>query len=177
MRDPKKNWHWTLKNKPDRQQFARFRKSQKLLCHSTLTHSIAGTNRSIHCTARTRVFQRARQTDYLIQINELWFKSWRKKINLDHSYWRQIIIILHAPLTVKGVCHEIFDLLFFSWFEPIWAPDKHAKVLNWFLILPRYLITKFDSVVCMTLRSQNVRQSKSKIFSSNLFFHVRCIYP
>ncbi len=29
---------------------------------------------------------------------------------------------------LKGVCHKIFDLQFFSGFEPIWAPDKQAKV-------------------------------------------------
>ena len=27
---------------------------------------------------------------------------------------------------LKGMCHEIFDLKFFSWLEPIWAPDKQA---------------------------------------------------
>ena len=28
------------------------------------------------------------------------------------------------------MCHEIFDLQFFSWFEHIWAPDKQAKVFS-----------------------------------------------
>ena len=28
------------------------------------------------------------------------------------------------------MCHEISDLQFFSWFEPIWAPDKQAKVFS-----------------------------------------------
>ena len=52
------------------------------------------------------------------------------------------------------MCHNIFDLHFFSWFKPIWAPDKQAKVFsNSVSILPRYSITKFekfDSAVCMT---------------------------
>ena len=46
--------------------------------------------------------------------------------------------ILPPPL--KGVCQEILDLQFFSWFEPTWAPDKQAKVfLN---LVSRYSITK-----------------------------------
>ena len=52
------------------------------------------------------------------------------------------------------MCHNIFDLHFFSWFKHIWAPDKQAKVFsNSVSILPRYSITKFekfDSAVCMT---------------------------
>ena len=40
---------------------------------------------------------------------------------------------------LKGVWHEIFDLQFFSWLEPIWAPDKQAKVFsNSVSISPRY---------------------------------------
>ena len=31
---------------------------------------------------------------------------------------------------LKGVCHEIFDLQFFSWFEFIGHPDKQAKVFS-----------------------------------------------
>ena len=30
---------------------------------------------------------------------------------------------------LKRQCHEIFDLYFFSWIEPIWAPDKQAKMV------------------------------------------------
>ena len=46
---------------------------------------------------------------------------------------------------LKGVCHEIFDLRFFSWFQPIWAPDKQAEVFsNSVSISPRYSITKFE---------------------------------
>ena len=45
------------------------------------------------------------------------------------------------------MCHEIFDLQCFSWFEPIWAPDKQAEV---FSILLRYSITKFEKVHTIT---------------------------
>ena len=45
-----------------------------------------------------------------------------------------------AIFTLQGVCHEIFDLQFFSWFKPIWAPYKQAKVFsNSVSISPRYL--------------------------------------
>ena len=27
-------------------------------------------------------------------------------------------------ISLKGQCHEIFDLHFYSWIKPIWAPDK-----------------------------------------------------
>ena len=30
---------------------------------------------------------------------------------------------------LKGQCHEIFDLYIFSLIEPIWAPDKQAKMV------------------------------------------------
>ena len=71
-------------------------------------------------------------------------------------------------LPLKGVCHEIFDLQFFSWFEPIWAPDKQAKVFsNGVLISPRIQIFKklcgvhpsaeSSSAVCNTPLSQAPR--------------------
>ena len=62
---------------------------------------------------------------------------------------------------LKGVCHEIFDLQFFSWLKPIWAPDKQAKIFsNSVSISLRYSITKFEKIdfaVCSTPRSQNFR--------------------
>ena len=40
---------------------------------------------------------------------------------------------------LKWQCHEIFDLYIFSLIEPIWAPDKQAKlVLLKSLFLQRY---------------------------------------
>ena len=70
--------------------------------------------------------------------------------------WSELLFWPVMWIRLKGVCHEIFDLYFFSWFKPIWAPDKQSKVfLN--LISIRYLTTKlekFDSAVCMAPRSQ-----------------------
>ena len=34
-----------------------------------------------------------------------------------------------SHITLKGQCHEMFDLYFFSLIEPIWAPDKQAKMV------------------------------------------------
>ena len=46
---------------------------------------------------------------------------------------------------LKELCHKIFDLQFFSWFEPIRASDKQAKIFsNLVSISPRYLITKWS---------------------------------
>ena len=79
------------------------------------------------------------------------------------------------------MCHEIFDLHFCSWFEPIWDPDKQSKVFsNSVSISQRYSFTKlekFDSAVCMAPRSQNFRLSKSYTISSNLFFMIDVFTP
>ena len=97
-----------------------------------------------------------------------------------HSLDQSTGFYFYVNLTLKGVCHEIFNF-HFSWFEPIWAPDQQAKVfMNSVLISPRYSITKFekfDSVVCMLPQSQNFRLSKSNFFSSILFFNDRCVHP
>ena len=67
---------------------------------------------------------------------------------------------------VKGSVSQDFWPPFFLWFQfqPIWAPDKQAKVFsNSVSISLRYLITKFekfDSVVCSTQQSQNFCLSK-----------------
>ena len=53
--------------------------------------------------------------------------------------------LIYSPLHLKGVCHKIFDLQYFSWFEPNWAPDKQAKLFsNSVSISSRYLITKLS---------------------------------
>ena len=47
----------------------------------------------------------------------------------------------------KGQCHEIFDLYFFSLIEPIWSPDKQAKMVflkN--LFSQRYSNLKFEKI-------------------------------
>ena len=58
---------------------------------------------------------------------ELW-KNWGKKIYLYGPFKERGIIKNINPL--KGVCHEIFDLHFCSWFEPIQAPEKQAEVFS-----------------------------------------------
>ena len=84
--------------------------------------------------------------------NGMWF-LW--KVSLPE--WKASLP--EQRFTLKVVCHEIFDLQFFSWFKPIWAPDKQAKKVfsNSVSILPRYSITKFekfDSAVYMTTESK-----------------------
>ena len=60
---------------------------------------------------------------------------------------------------LKGQCHEIFELYFFSLIKPIWAPDKQAKMV--FLknsFSRRYSnlkFEKFDSAQANTARSRN----------------------
>ena len=63
----------------------------------------------------------------------------------------------------KGVCHEIFDLSFLSWFEPIWAPDKqYFRIRFWFRQDIRIVkklhgvhhTAELDSAVCILPRSQ-----------------------
>ena len=40
-----------------------------------------------------------------------------------------LFVTFFQPSSLKGVCHEIFNLSF-SRFEPIQASDKHAKVFS-----------------------------------------------
>ena len=37
--------------------------------------------------------------------------------------------ITSDTIPLKGQCHEIFELYFFSLIKPIWAPDKQAKMV------------------------------------------------
>ena len=60
---------------------------------------------------------------------------------------------------LKGVCHEIFDLQFFSWFEPIWAPDKQAKYFRirfWFRRDIRSQSSKKSTPRCATHRGVKI---------------------
>ena len=34
-----------------------------------------------------------------------------------------------VTVSLKGQCHEIFDLNFFTLIEPLWVPDKQAKMV------------------------------------------------
>ena len=54
--------------------------------------------------------------------------------------------------TLKGQCHEIFDLYFFPLIEPIWSPDKQAKMVfiknSFSRRYSNLKIEKFDSAQC-----------------------------
>ena len=41
----------------------------------------------------------------------------------------RLLMNMHMAGTLKGQCHEIFDLYFFSLIEPIWSPNKQAKMV------------------------------------------------
>ena len=58
--------------------------------------------------------------------------------------------ILWPASSLKGQCHEIFELYFFSLIKPIWAPDKQAKMV----FLKNLKFKKFDSRLANTARSQ-----------------------
>ena len=74
------------------------------------------------------------------------------------------------------MCHEIFHFQFFSWFKPIWSPDKQANVFwNSVSISLRYLITNL-STQCATHRGDKTIFVANQIFASNLFFHHRCVH-
>ena len=62
------------------------------------------------------------------------------------------------------MCHEIFDLQFFSWFEPIWAPDKQAKVFS----NSEFRIRKYFSVL---IRGPDGFESWKKLGVENLVTH------
>ena len=88
-----------------------------------------------------------------------------------------------ASQAAQPITHQLLNVSWDFWaseFETICVPDKQAKILsNSISISPRCLITKlrkFNSAMCMTLQSQNFRLSKSKHFTSNLFFHVICVH-
>ena len=63
-----------------------------------------------------------------------------------------------AEQGLKGQCHEIYDLyIFFSWIEPIWAPDKQSKMVflkNLFSRIMNLKLEKFDSAQTNTARSR-----------------------
>ena len=62
-----------------------------------------------------------------------------------------------AKLNLKGQSNEIFDLQFFSSFEPAWATDQGVKI---FLILVKFslsFLNFYESHRGMILRSQSPR--------------------
>ena len=59
----------------------------------------------------------------LAKVSAKWWKLCWHAI-LTNIVSDNLVVIYYSW---KGVCHEMFDP-FFSWFEPIWAPDKQPKV-------------------------------------------------
>ena len=49
---------------------------------------------------------------------------------------------VHKLPFLKGQCHKIFDLYFF---QPIWAPDKQAKMFFFYSFSRRYFNLKFEN--------------------------------
>ena len=98
------------------------------------------------------------------KLTENWIK-WLT-ISLDSSFLRSALDLKWLALrkinwALKGVCHENFDLKFFSCFEPIWAPDKQAQVfLN--SVLTKAEIFEFlkSSAVCIKARSKVIKSLK-----------------
>jgi hypothetical protein len=70
----------------------------------------------------------------LLKLNDwgrsqhLIFFSYRSRI----KYMRWFLALYHIQIRsyVKGPCHEIFDLWFFSSNNPIWAPDSQVKAFS-----------------------------------------------
>ena len=59
---------------------------------------------------------------------------------------------------LKGQCHEIFNHYFLPWIEPIWAPDKQAKIIfrenSFSRRYSNLKFEKFNSAQANTARSQ-----------------------
>ena len=99
-------------------------------------------------------FLNTRNHRYNIQGSQIMFWPWSK------HHWKIFISEKNTDpcANLKGQCHEIFDLYFFSLIEPIWSPDKQAKMV--FLknsFSRRYSNLKFkknDSAQANTARSR-----------------------
>ena len=79
----------------------------------------------------------------------------RKWVAFVDINWR---LKSHLTVFLKGQCHEIFELYFFSVIKPIWALDKQAKMV--FLkdsFSRRYSNKKFEKFD--SARSRNISTS------------------
>ena len=81
-------------------------------------------------------------------------------------FWKTILKCARWFGLLMGVYNTIFDLQFFSLFEPIWAPDTQSKVFsnsNSVLISSRYSITRLSprrrSLQCVTYRRDHLSLS------------------
>ena len=55
---------------------------------------------------------------------------------------------LYPAKSLKGQCHEIFYLYFLLLIEPIWAPDKQAKMVCLKIRFRGEIREKFNSAQC-----------------------------
>ena len=80
-------------------------------------------------------------------INHAWgeYAEWAEKEPYQYEYtvymeggnfWPRVLAALFPFIKIKGSVSQDFLPLFFSWFEPIWAPDK--KAIKHFRILFRF---------------------------------------
>ena len=73
----------------------------------------------------------------------------------------------HAELyffSLKGQCHEIFELYFFSFIEPIWAPDKQAKMF----FLKNSFSRRYSNLKFEKIDSAQANTAQSRFFFSKL---------
>ena len=65
-----------------------------------------------------------------------------------------------SPVALQRQCHEIYNLYFFSWIEPIWAPDKHAEMV---------FLTNSFSRRCSNLKFEKVDSTQANTAGSRNF--------
>ena len=56
-----------------------------------------------------------------------------KKVKLIctvHKKWLRSYTLVHCTVHLKGQSNEIFDLLFFSSFKPVWPTDQWVKIFS-----------------------------------------------
>ena len=85
-----------------------------------------------------------------------WLK-WGRKIDFIND------LMFHNKQILNGVCHEICGFIFISRFEPIWNPDKQAKLFS-------------NLVRSLTLRCENTAESKNEGKKSRVPVPLSCAY-
>ena len=95
--------------------------------------------------------------------------------------WNKTGFTILKDRILKGVCHKIFDLYFFRWFERIWASDKQGKVFRiWFrfreIFDHKVRIIRLRGVHDTVPRSKTVRFSKAT-FILQFFSFMIDVFP
>ena len=76
----------------------------------------------------------------------------------------------------KG-CHEIFDLYFFMIWTHLRPWQTGWSIFEFFFDFIEIFDHKVVSEVCSKLQSQHIFLCKSTFYTSNIFFHDRCVHP